>query len=237
VTLEQRRQDVDQEVGAGSGGVKAVTEDGGEVEITGVSSVGAGVGKAARCASGVEDGGDVVVAERTSGVTGGVFTAGVRAAGAADDGGGVVVAEARQGTDALAGFVAGVAGAVVVAVDGGGPIIGAAFVAEVDGGVVVAVPAGSDKAASAGEGALVAADAESGIVGVVADVDGGVVTARSSARRCVSDQVGVAGEGAVVVARGGQVVVADVDAPSLFAPVSPTVPPALARALVPSARA
>ena len=112
----QRRQDVGQEVAAGSGnGVKGVTEDGGEVVITG-GSVAASVSIAADGARGVEDGGDVVVAEGAV-----VAATGGRAAGAAGYGGDVVVAKAREGTDVRAGFVAESAGAVVVAVTAAGP--------------------------------------------------------------------------------------------------------------------
>ena len=62
---------------------------------------------------------------------------------------------------------------------------------------------------------------------------------RSCRSRCrASVQVGVAGVGAVIVARGGQVVVADVDGGVVIrATIAELSPPATARALVPSAKA
>jgi hypothetical protein len=65
----------------------------------------------------------------------------------------------------------------------------------------------SDQAAGAGEGAVAAVEA--GVVGVVADVNSGVVAAGPDAGWFL--QVGVAGESAISSAYGCRVVVADVD--------------------------
>src|SRR5271163_336383 len=176
---EQRRQDLDQEVAASSRRerVKAVAEDGSEIEITGDVEAFAGDGSAAQGAEGVEDGSDVVVANHC----GVKSAAGGRVAVVADDRGDVVVAEARVGKMAIRAIVDGdvpeVARGVTVAAKSFGALEEpVAVVAEVDGYIVVAVVAQSGQATRAGVGAVV-----DGAGGVVADVDGGVVAAAPGA--------------------------------------------------------
>src|SRR5271163_5023633 len=122
---EQRRQDLDQEVAASSrrGRVKAVAEDGSEIEITGDVEAFAGDGSAAQGAEGVEDGSDVIVAD----YRGVKSAAGERVAVVTDDIGNVAVAKARVGEMAIRAVgdvdVAQVAAAVVVAADVDGEIV------------------------------------------------------------------------------------------------------------------